>query len=51
MSFCLGLASDTAAGIMRNLSNGVCELVSGVVSKVSNKLKSAVSDTSMPTKH
>jgi hypothetical protein len=51
MSFCLGLASNTAASIMRDLSNGVCEMVSRAVSKVSSKLGSAVSDTSTPTKH
>jgi len=51
MSFCLGLASDTAASIARSLSNGVCELVSGAVGKVAMKLKSAVADTSTPTKH
>lgn len=51
MSFCLGLASDTASSIIRDLSDGVCEMVSGAVSRVSKKLKSAVADRSTPTEH
>lgn len=42
MSFCLGLASDTTAGIIRDLADGVTEFVSRAVSRVSQKLGSAV---------
>jgi len=47
MSFCLGLASDSTAGIMRDLSNGVTEFVSSAVGRVSQKLSLAVTKTDL----
>jgi hypothetical protein len=52
MSFCLGLSSDRASSMMRELSNGVSGLVMGAVSKVSSKLRSAVGNPGpAATKH
>lgn len=45
MSFCLGLASCTTAGIMRDLSDGVTEMVSRAVGRLSQKLSLAVTKT------
>jgi hypothetical protein len=44
MSFCLGISSDVTSGIMRDLSEGVSDFVKKAVSRVSQKLSSAVSD-------
>jgi hypothetical protein len=45
MSFCLGLASYSTAGIPRDLSDGVTESVSRAVGRVSQKLSLAVTKT------
>jgi len=42
MSFCLGLASDSTASIIGDLSDGVTEFVRRAVGRVSEKLSSAV---------
>jgi hypothetical protein len=44
LSFCLGISSDVTSSIIRDLSNGVAEFVKKVVSRVSQKLSSSVSD-------
>lgn len=44
MSFCLGISSDVTSGIIRDLSGGVSDFVKKAVSRVSQKLSSAVSD-------
>ncbi|MCX6950681.1 MAG: hypothetical protein NTV51_00605, partial [Verrucomicrobia bacterium] len=43
LSFSLGLTTDTTAGIMRDLAEGVSEFVSRAVGRVADKLSSAVS--------
>jgi hypothetical protein len=44
MSFCLGISSDVTSGIIRDLAKGVSDFVGKAVSRVSQKLSSAVSD-------
>ena len=42
LSFCLGLATDVTAGILRDLAEGVAEFVSRVAGRIADKLGSAV---------
>jgi hypothetical protein len=51
MSFCLGLASNSASTVARDLSAGVVELVAKSVARVVDKLKNAVGEVSATTKH
>ena len=44
VSFCLGLSSDVTSSIIRDLSQGVSDFVRKAVSRVSQRLSSAVSD-------
>jgi hypothetical protein len=44
MSFCLGISSDATSSIIRDLADGVSDFVKKAVSRVSQKLSSAVSD-------
>ena len=50
MSFCLGLASNTTAGLMRDLSEGVTEFISRAIGRVSQKLSLAVTKADSGTK-
>lgn len=50
VSFCLGLASDRTASIIRELSEGVTELVQRAVERMSQWLSSLVSTTNTPRK-
>lgn len=47
VSFCLGLSSDATSSIMRDLSEGVTNFISKGVSRVSQRLSSAVSDSNI----
>jgi hypothetical protein len=42
MSFCIGLTSDQAAAVLRDLSWGVADFLTGVTQRVSRKLGSAL---------
>lgn len=44
LSFCLGISSDVTSSIIRDLASGVSDFVKKVVSRVSQKLSSSVSD-------
>ena len=44
LSFCLGISSDSTSSMIRDLSNGVSEFVKKVISRVSQKLGTSVSD-------
>ena len=44
LSFCLGLASDTTSTIIRDLSEGVGDMVKRAAARVSARLRSAVTD-------
>jgi hypothetical protein len=47
MSFCLGISSDVISSIIRDLSEGVSDFVKKAVSRVSQRLSSAVSDVNI----
>ena len=50
MSFCLGLASDRTSRIIRDLAEGVGDFVQHAVARISQRLSTAVSQTSSPQK-
>src|SRR3569623_56474 len=45
MSFCLGLASETSAAIIGDLSSGVSALVRGAVARIAQRFGAVISDS------